>query len=166
MYPEIISWNVNGFRSQHRDILLLLEKYVPKVLVLQETLLKDQNVTAINGYKGFGFSAAPKDTGVTGGLAFFIHNNVLFSPVNLSTHLQAIAFRVTLHKTITICNLYFPPTSQISENEIENLIEQLPRPFLLVGDFNAHSPLWGSPSTSHRGQIIENIISTYANNNR
>ena len=35
---------------------------------------------------------------------------------------------------------------------------QLPTPFVILGDFNAHSPLWGSPDTNQRGQIIEDII--------
>ncbi|XP_072402493.1 uncharacterized protein [Diabrotica undecimpunctata] len=33
------------------------------------------------------------------------------------------------------------------------------RTLILVGDFNAHSTMWGSNSTFGRGKIIENIIS-------
>ena len=31
-------------------------------------------------------------------------------------------------------------------------------PFVIRGEYNAHSPLWESPVTNHRGQVIEDII--------
>ena len=41
---------------------------------------------------------------------------------------------------------------------------QLPSPFLILGDFNAHSPVWGSPNTNTRGQIIEDFITSNGEN--
>lgn len=35
---------------------------------------------------------------------------------------------------------------------------QLPDPFLLVGDFNAHHPLWGCARTDSRGALIEKFL--------
>ena len=35
---------------------------------------------------------------------------------------------------------------------------QLPTPFLLLGDFNAHNPLWGNPDINTRDQLIEDFI--------
>ncbi|KJV98875.1 hypothetical protein RAMDARK_1872 [Rickettsia amblyommatis str. Darkwater] len=28
--------------------------------------------------------------------------------------------------------------------ELQGLVGQLPQPFLILGDFNAHHPMWGS----------------------
>ena len=36
---------------------------------------------------------------------------------------------------------------------------QLPNPYIILGGFYAHSPLWGSPDTNHHGQLIEDFIS-------
>jgi len=52
--------------------------------------------------------------------------------------------RVTCGEAPTICSLYFPPSAKWSINDITDLVEQLPSPVLLLGDFNAHKPLWGS----------------------
>ena len=41
---------------------------------------------------------------------------------------------------------------------MENLLDQLPRPFLLLGDFNAHSPVWGDSRQDCRGKLIESIL--------
>ncbi|GFU06796.1 uncharacterized protein TNCV_4353541 [Trichonephila clavipes] len=36
-----------------------------------------------------------------------------------------------------------------------NLVDQLPAPFVILGDFNGHSTLWGSVKTNPRGRQIE-----------
>ncbi len=48
----------------------------------------------------------------------------------------------------------------MSVDDLVNLINQLPTPFLVVGDVNAHSPLWGSSRTCRRGAILESVIDT------
>ena len=59
---------------------------------------------------------------------------------------------------MSICSIYLPPNNEIDEQEIDNLITQLPSPHLLLGDFNAHSKLWGCSQNSRRGNIIEDVI--------
>ena len=73
--------------------------------------------------------------------------------------MQATAVKVTMHRELTICSLYLPPSTPINWNSLDDLIKQLPSPFLLLGDFNAHNHMWGSKKIDGRGQIIENFIS-------
>ncbi len=47
---------------------------------------------------------------------------------------------------------------QLSTNDLDNLIKQLPTPFILLGDFNAHNILWGSNHISDRGKNVEDFI--------
>ena len=44
-----------------------------------------------------------------------------------------------LHKTISICSLYIPTSDLVSEKELNNLMKQLPIPFILMEDFKHHS---------------------------
>ena len=46
-------------------------------------------------------------------------------------------------KTLTVCNIYLPPSLDVNFSDLEHLIQQLPTPFVLVGVLNALSPLWG-----------------------
>lgn len=71
--------------------------------------------------------------------------------------MQAIAVSATLHRTITICSIYIPP-SDIIQSEIDPLIKQHPKPFILLGDFKCQNEIWGSKETNKKGQIIENLI--------
>lgn len=57
----------------------------------------------------------------------------------------------------TICNIYLPD-GNLTENELLDLITQLPSPYLLVVDSNTHNPLWGLKRFEQRGRIIENIL--------
>ena len=41
---------------------------------------------------------------------------------------------------------------------MDNLLQQLPSPYILLGDFNGHNILWGGQNTDSRGELIENFI--------
>ena len=91
-----------------------------------------------------------------GGVSILIRKNIPQSKIS-PPPLQAIAISATLHKTTTICSIYIPPQDPINK-ELNNLINQLPKPYILMGDFNSHNILWGSRTTSKRGQTLEKMI--------
>ena len=73
-----------------------------------------------------------------------INNNICHSRTDLKTNLQAVAVRLSLYKTITLCSIYIPPKFQLQSFDLTNLFEQLSDPFIIMGDFNAHTPQWSS----------------------
>ena len=95
-----------------------------------------------------------------GGVSIIINKSIHHSNVPLDTDLQAIAIRATFEREITICNIYIPPRTRFTLNDIQSLINQLPTPFLLLGDFNCHNPLWGGNLLDAKGRIIDDIIQT------
>ena len=95
----------------------------------------------------------------SGGVGILIHNSCFQQYIPLNSSLQAVAVQATLHKPLTICSLYLPPSIPVTTHELESLISQLPPPFLLLGDFNAHSQLWGCRNTDGRGLMFEELFS-------
>ena len=93
---------------------------------------------------------------VSGGVSILIRKDIPQNNININTQLQAIAVSVTLYKTVTICLLYIPPHDPINENELNNLIEQLPKPFIMMGDFNSHNIIWESKTTNRSFEKIIN----------
>ncbi|GBL63002.1 hypothetical protein AVEN_119183-1, partial [Araneus ventricosus] len=93
------------------------------------------------------------------GVCILTSNLYPSTPLTLHTNLQAVAVQVHTRSLITVCSIYLPPHDVISQQELNNLVDQLPTPFILLGDFNGHSTLWGSDSTNSRGQQIEQFIS-------
>ena len=61
--------------------------------------------------------------------------------ITLRTTLQAIAVQITLQSPITLCSLYLPPDYTIDLLDLNDLISQLPKPMMILGDFNAHNTI-------------------------
>ena len=112
--------------------------------------------------KGFSIynhtSVSAVDGRPIGGSSIIIKKGIPHEILSLNTSLQAVAVLVTLHRTITICSIHIPPRSGVKLEEIDNLVSQLPSPYLLMGDFNAHGTLWGNPTNNTLGDTIENLI--------
>ena len=144
-------------KANYEETLLLLKDYEPAALCLQETHLKDTDTIFIRNYTAFHtFSANNERT--AGGVSIFINNNAPHSHVPLNTNLQAVAVSITLHRVITLCSIFIPPSSRLSPKDLDDLIPQLPSPFILLGDFNGHNILWGSKDINDKGRIIESFI--------
>ena len=77
-----------------------------------------------------------------GGVSIIVNRSIQHSSVQLNTDIQAIAIRATFEREITICSIYLPPRLRFTANDIQDLIDQLPTPFVVLGDFNSHNPLW------------------------
>ena len=155
MKNTIIQWNCRGLRANYDELQLLLNDYDPAVVCLQETYLKEPNNVTFRNYNLFNMFAVGDGRG-TGGVAIIINNKCPSSQIK--TNIQAVAVSVTLHRTISVCSIYIPPRSKIVEKDLDEIVNQLPTPFLLLGDFNGHNFIWGSDDVNDKGRIIENFI--------
>ena len=157
---DILQWNLRGLRKNYPELNLLIGTLNPNVLCLQETKLPtDENVFEIRNFSGYHHIHSSGEI-ACGGTSIFIKSSKIHQKIPLTSPLQAVAVRVTLHKPVTICSVYIPPLYKPSLAQFHRLVEQLPRPFFLVGDFNAHNPLWGSTRMDRqgKGKIIEDLL--------
>ena len=58
----------------------------------------------------------------------------------------------------TICNIYIDHNTVLDIQTITNLVNQLPQPYTILGDFNAKHTLWGNDHADRRGQTIEDFL--------
>ncbi|GFX46007.1 putative RNA-directed DNA polymerase from transposon X-element [Trichonephila clavipes] len=101
------------------------------------------------------------ETSPTGGVCLFTSNLYPSTVVTMHTSLQAVAVRIHLRSLVTVCCVYLPPNDVVPQVDLNQLVSQLPAPFILLGDFNGHSPLWGHDDTNSRGRQIEQLISDH-----
>ena len=73
-----------------------------------------------------------------GGVAILVHNSIHLQEIALQSTLPVVAVKVTM------THLYLPPGQPLSATELFDLFSELPTPFIIVGDFNAHNSLRGS----------------------
>ena len=154
---SILQWNCRGLKANYNEILILTTLLAPSVICLQETFLKRTDMISFKNYTLYNYITDANQK-ASGGTSIFVKSDIPHRPININSNLQAIAVNVTLSKPITICSIYLPPHDNFSKQDLENLINQLPRPFILLGDFNSHSKLWGCTDTNDKGAIIENFI--------
>ncbi len=139
----LLQWNCRGFRANKHELDLLIAKFHPSVICLQETFMS-RDITLRNFTSYDILANVDRDNRPHGGVSLLIKDNTPQSQVTLHTALKAVAARVTLHRTITICSVYLPPSQPIKLDELNHLYQQLPSPAILLGDFNAHNILWGN----------------------
>lgn len=158
MYNCIIQWNCRGLVKRYTDLKMLLREFNPICVCVQETHLQVRQPYSLRGY-----DLIRKDhtdgQRASGGVAVIIRNGVYFEPLALRTRLQAVAIRINTPMKITLCNIYLPDWSW-EIDDLESIIEQLPAPFVVTGDFNVHNYLWGSSKNDAKGRIIENWLNT------
>ena len=156
MQNRIIQWNCRGLKANYEETLLLLKDYEPAALCLQETHLKHSDNICIRNYTAF-HNFSTNNERAAGGVSIFV-NNAPHSHIPLDTNLQAVAVSLTLHRVITLCSIYIPPSSRLSPKDLDDLVPQLPSPFILLGDFNGHNILWGSKDINDKCKIVECFI--------
>ena len=165
----ILQWNCDGLKSKRLELELLISKYSPAVICLQETLLhpdieKCQNDTSnlpsvvqFKGYKAY-FKCIESGRN---GLAIYVKNSVFHTPIQLKTQLQALAVRVTFQgKEFIVSNHYISNTHDKVPNkgQFERIISQFNKPYIMCGDFNAHHTLWSHKTNDDRGKVIEKFM--------
>ena len=153
----IMQWNIRGLRANWEELHLLIQDLSPRVICLQETMVGHRTNMCPAGYLSL-HSPTPADGGHRGGSAIFCRRDVPFSALRLQTPLQAVAGRVYLERMYTVCSLYLPPSEDISRQALEDLLNELPRPVILLGDMNARHHLWGDCTHNTRGTMIAKLM--------
>lgn len=149
---------MNSFYKKLDELKILISDISPDIICLQETNFTDLNAAKLpyfNEYSKF------KTSGLraSGGVTIYISSLYPSKQIFISTHLEAIAASVKLNDIeVNLCNIYLPNQHTFSEKDLENIIKQLPTPFIITGDFNSHNIIWGSQNTDNRVKVTEKIL--------
>ena len=154
---KIIQWNCRGLKPNYNEVSLLVSEYNPSVFCFQETFLKPDDNISLRGFNIYNYIHTDC-LRPSGGASIFVKSSFPQRKIDLQTELQATAISVTLDREITICSVYIPPSFSLNSQHLDNLLQQLPSPYILLGDFNGHNILWGGQNNDSRGELIENFI--------
>lgn len=152
-----IQWNINGFYKRSVGINRIIYDLQPSILCLQETNLKINHSASIKNYTGY-FKIRTDALRASGGVATFIKDTIDSENIPITSDFEVIATLVKLQKPLCICNIYIPDSKIFTKQHLKNLIKQLPKPFVLLGDFNSRNTSWGCNYTDNRGQMVEEFL--------
>ena len=159
-HEGIVQWNCNGIKKKKDELLAMIEEVQPLVLALQETMLNDEEYFRIPRYNAI-TKTGHFNWRSHGGTMLLIHESVPMTEIQLQTEAQAVAATININGSITIASVYFSRAHNFTYDILRNLIEQLPQPLLVLGDFNSYHQMWGSDMTDARGRIIEQLLTDF-----
>ena len=125
-------------------------------MCLQETML-DVNTPCPREYVSYR-TAYDHDRGSHGGCIVYVRRDIAHIPIKINSTLEAVAVQVDIGRKYAICSIYLSPNVPVSREELDGLISQLPKPFLLLGDMNSRHPLWGDILANTKGNLIAGLI--------
>ena len=108
---KIIQWNIRRARVNNCELLLLITKYYPAIIYLQETHLKNNTSINMKNYYSYNYIKQHTDR-PCGRSSIIVNNNIPHSEIILNTNMLAIVISATLPKTITVCSVYIPPNEE------------------------------------------------------
>lgn len=156
---QITQLNCNSLSNKVSELKIYIYSTKPDIMCLCETHLK-RDGPKIQGYDSLWL---PRVVGEKGGLAIIIRQDIKHRVLDLQQYqggnmeYQAIEISSGIG-IINIMNIY-NPHKDITHAEISHYIQQLEPSFILVGDFNAHSPMWDMRGRSNSsGRSLETVL--------
>ena len=72
--------------------------------------------------------------------------------------MEAVAAKIWMDKFYTVCSLYLSPILNVQRRDVDSLLAQLPKPFLILGDMNARHSRWGEDTNNEKGNLFERLL--------
>lgn len=157
-----IQWNACSLiahGSEFKKFLEEIKSNEPDLIMIQETWLYDRQTFKINGYE---VERCDRDPGKHGGLATFIKNGIAYTRLINPSNIEAVIVKIKLQsRNLTVVNAYHSPGIQLNPEDYENLFSAFHKDSVILGDLNAHNPLFGGTSSDARGRLLEDLLDKY-----
>ena len=157
---SIVQHNIQSINNKKPLLKSFLTQYNIDILLLNETWLKNtSSIIKIPGYNFVGQNAKNEH----GGVGILLKNTLKYKllPTKFYEDIQSIAISLeTSVGVLSILCVYCPPRNKnkCRINKLKNIINDLPKPCLVSGDFNAHHIAFGCHSTNSRGRSLFDIF--------
>ena len=132
----------------------------PCVIPVQETLQSSNFLSKFGGYCSLS-KEGHFNRRYQGGVAMYIHSSLPYEELSINTSLQVVAARIQVehHKLVIFASIYIPGSYEVTKQQLLDMINQLPKPMVIMGDVNAHSEQWGMRNClDQRGGVMKDIL--------
>ena len=152
---NIVQWNSRSLISNKVFLDNYLQSKRVDILAISETWCKPSNSIRCSGYNIQRFDRIDGK----GGVAIMIKHNYCFQPIKLDDskipNIEITAIRIHLPKqSISLISVYCPPSKKVETEALNSIFDQVPPPYMMCGDLNAHHICWGSGKTNESGDTM------------
>jgi len=156
---QILQWNANGILSklpEFKNYLSNLQDQ-PDIICIQETHLNKNKQLKIASY--ITERRDRENSSHSGGVATLIKTGLTYTILEKIEDIEELTIRVKLNdQHLIISNIYNPPKKRIDEDKYITLASR--NNVIVLGDFNAHLPIFGDNTVNSEGKSMEKIIET------
>lgn len=153
MATTILQWNIRSINSNKSDLLYLCSKHSPSIIALSETWLRPDSTFRLAGYTCLRHDSLDG----YGGCGIFIKTGLEFTRFSF-TPPPSIFITAARVMDISVISAYIPHPSPRIISSFWSLLSNIPPPLLILGDFNSHSPLWGSVNYDPSGRKMVDFL--------
>lgn len=153
MALNFIQWNIRSISRNKADLLYVIQKYNPICLAISETWLKPDSIFNCPNY----ICLRQDNPKGHDGCALLIRKDIDYSVINSPSH---PSFYIVACKLLdyTVISAYIPHPSSRIIKDFWSVLENVPGPYLILGDFNCHHTLWGSHQNNASGRKMLEIM--------
>lgn len=153
-----MTWNINGLNGRKTALQHIQLQHNIDIITLTEP--KANKIPQLNNFIAYDKAGRYQNNtcSPSGRALIYVKEKIHSYAFPINSALEAAAIKIASPYSTTICCIYLSPSIKVTKNQIKDLILQLGRNFILMGDFNAHHPLWGGNKANKRGDDISEII--------
>lgn len=150
----ILQWNINGFFKHMCDLEILVKKYSPTILAIQE--IHRATTTQLNRTMSRRYRWTFKQGGnVYQSVGIGILSHLPFVVIPTPTDLPIVAIKIKCPIAANVVSCYLPsPTIKDLRDRLKAFLASLEEPIIFLGDVNGHHPAWGKHPPNKRGHDI------------
>jgi len=152
---RFLQWNARSLNNKF-EFKQHVSVYNYDVICIQETWLKENKSYNLSGYDMVRYDRPLREHG---GVATFVRSGLKYAQIKINSDLECVVLKLeTSSGHINVVNVYIPPdkTFNTDQNQLKEIFSF--SNCIIMGDFNAKNPLWGSSNTDKLGDTIENLI--------
>lgn len=153
----ILQWNCRSIAGKKAEFVNLLNILNVEVVALSETWLRNSDTFNV---PGFSCIRSDRADGRGGSLLAF-KNPIQFTVVPVpfpGPDIQIVAAKVG---STVFASIYIPPRISVPDGWWTAFCAAVGSQMFLLGDFNAHSTVWGCDFTDRRGSALLEMMDTY-----
>lgn len=160
---KIVSWNANGLISRKLELDYFLHSESVDICLVSETHCTEKfSVGHTPTYRVY-HTFHPSGT-ARGGTAIYVKKSLDHAPSHWHADNNIQLTSITLspqHQSVHIASCYCSPSARLDTLDFELILSYLGQRYIIGGDFNAKNPVWGSLTTSSRGQVLYRVMQQY-----
>ena len=157
----LLQWNTHSLVSHWGEFKNYILNKEPLLAAVQETHFLDSDSFNYN-FNISNYCLYLNNINVTprqGGAALYVSNKLLHHQIELTTDLNVVGVKLKIaQRDLTVLSLYLSPSDPLNPTHLTQLLAQISRPFIILGDLNAHHRSWGCTNTTQRGKQILNVM--------